>query len=179
MRAMVLGAGILALAVSPSEAAARPLDRQLRTYLKHMAQSEQLDDAEHEKEVPTRVSVADFVGTRGHRFIAVFAQGYQWCGATGNCEFMVLERRGRSFRDVSAIAVADAPVRLLVTRHHGMPDLSCWVHDGADNYHEQRVWFDGRKYRDGDTIGGYVHGRKIRSRVAGFVLIPRKQGQLL
>lgn len=116
-------------------------------------------------EVPTDDAYYAAAQVRGTDLTVVYLTGRYLCGSSG-CEFVVLRRRGKSFETVGSIGPSHPPLRLLPTKHHGMPDFSVQVQGGGLlRGYRKAVQYDGKDY---DGLSSPLH--KI-SPEAGQLLI--------
>jgi hypothetical protein len=88
-----------------------------------------------------------------------------FCGS-GGCALYIYTPAGGLWREVAAITIVNAPVRLLAARHRGWRDLAVHVSGGGALPREARISFDGRTYASNPSMAP-----RIRGRARGRVLI--------
>ena len=99
--------------------------------------------------------------------IIAYLDGRYLCGTSG-CSTLILQPHGNSYGILGTISIHWPPIRLLSTKHHGMPDFSVWVQGGGvQPGYQAAVRFDGKDYSNPTT----PPSRRI-SAVLGRTLIP-------
>jgi len=96
--------------------------------------------------------------------MVAYLDGRYLCGTSG-CSTLILQPHGRSYKILGTIGIHWPPIKLLPTKHHGMPDFSVWVQGGGvQPGYQAAAQFDGKDYA--------LPSRKI-SDTLGKTLIPR------
>lgn len=105
---------------------------------------------------------------RDEAVVRILGPGY--CG-TGGCGLLILARQGESWRVVTDLAIAHAPIRVLATRSRGWRDLGVIVAGGGviPGY-EARLRFDGTSYPDNPSV---PPAERLTRRAPGRELIGR------
>ena len=104
----------------------------------------------------------------GSNMIIAYLDGRYLCGTSG-CSSLILRPSGRSYKILGDIGAHRPPIRLLSTKHYGMPDFSVWVQGGGlQPGYQATVQFDGKEYGNPTA----PPSRKISDRL-GQTLIPR------
>lgn len=76
----------------------------------------------------------------------VYYWGPDVCG-TGGCSVMVLREKGHGYRNVGDISIARAPITVLRSWHHGLPDIGVVCRDSAMiPLWRSALQFDGKAY---------------------------------
>jgi hypothetical protein len=78
---------------------------------------------------------------RGWSLLFVAGWDQPLCGATGNCQYWVLDEQNNILLETSAKAVT-----VLGSSHHERPDLLFSSHDSASDTDRERWYFNGKKY---------------------------------
>jgi len=96
----------------------------------------------------------------GTDLTVVFLTGRYFCGSSG-CIAMILKQQGKSFKVAGNIGLTNRPIRLLPTKHHGMPDFSIFLHGGGilPGY-QASVQFDGKDYGNASLPPSHKVSRK-------------------
>ena len=82
----------------------------------------------------------------GTDLTVAFRDSQDFCGSSG-CTALVLKRQGKSFKVAGTIGLTNRPIRLLPTKHHGMPDFSIFLAGGGyPPAYQASVQFDGKDY---------------------------------
>ena len=103
----------------------------------------------------------------GTGLLIVYMQDQLFCGTSG-CGILILKPEGRSFRKVDEIGGCWPPIRMLPSRHYGMPDIGIRIQGGGvlPGY-QTSVRFNGKRYT---YTQGFPPTHRIK-RGAGLTLI--------
>ena len=120
-------------------------------------------------ETPKDTAVRYFAAkVPGSNMTIAYLSGRYLCGTSG-CSSLILRPRGHSYEILGAIGIHWPPIRLLSTKHYGMPDFSVWVQGGGlQPGYQAAVQFDGKDYGNPTE----PPSRRISDRL-GQTLIPR------
>jgi hypothetical protein len=108
--------------------------------------------------------------------ILVLVWGGSWCGATGNCTGLILQRASCGFSLVADTTLR-FPVRILPTRSHGWKDLSVSRHQNAQLNPDVVLSFDGTTYpSDGPYAGS---ARELGTAPKGAIKLAQHSNEFL
>lgn len=85
------------------------------------------------------------------RLVLVQFVGPEYCGS-GGCNLLILRPEGETFTVLGDVTVTRAPVRVLASRTHGLPDIAVQVAGGGAAPHEALLPFDGARYASNPTV---------------------------
>jgi hypothetical protein len=95
-----------------------------------------------------------------------------WCG-TGGCTILMLEQKGETWKIVTRIIVAHAPVRVLNMTHHGWHSIGVLVCGGGIiECYEAELPYDGKTYAKYPTV---PPARRLKGDQKGEVVISKDQ----
>lgn len=115
-------------------------------------------------ESTTRFSMAQVPGTD---LTVVYLSGQIWCGS-GGCTLLILKPGDGGFGVIGKVTLANLPIRLLNSTHHGLPDIGLVVKGGGINSaHEVALQFDGSHYPSNPTTSK----KRTTAKNVGEVLI--------
>lgn len=81
----------------------------------------------------------------------VYLVGPEYCGS-GGCNLLILRREAGIYTVLGETTVTNAPIRVLSTRTHGLPDIGVHVRGGGvTEGYEARLAFDGARYPSNPT----------------------------
>lgn len=99
-------------------------------------------------ESATRFSMAQVPGTD---LTVVYLSGQIWCGS-GGCTLLILKSSDAGYSILGKVSLANLPIRLLNSTHHGLPDIGIVVKGGGiSSAHEVALQFDGSHYPSNPT----------------------------
>lgn len=138
-------------------------EKSLQKFLQHYAESLDVPDV-----TATRY-VAAFVHLHnGGQQVIVYLIGPAWCG-TGGCTTLILVPKDSSYTVLTAMSVAQQPIRVLETKSNGWHDLGVWVQGGGiQPGYEARLSFDGKSYPGNPTV---PPAQPLTAKVAGKVVV--------
>lgn len=85
------------------------------------------------------------------RLVLVQFVGPEYCGS-GGCNLLILRPEGETFTVLGDVTITRAPVRVLNSRTHGLPDIAVQVSGGGATPHEALLPFDGVRYASNPTV---------------------------
>ena len=85
------------------------------------------------------------------RLVFVQFLGPEYCGS-GGCTLLILRPEGTGFSVLGEVTITNAPVRVLTSRTHGLPDIAVRVSGGGATPHEALLPFDGTRYARNPTV---------------------------
>lgn len=144
-------------------------ENSLRKFLQDYTKSFDSDDSD---EIKATRYFAAFVHLRGDdtQQVIVHLIGSAWCG-TGGCTALILVPKGSSYTILTAMSVAQQPIRVLDTKSHGWHDLGIWVQGGGiQPGYEARLSFDGKEYPSNPTM---PPAQPLTTKTSGKVVVPR------
>jgi len=144
--------------------------------LKRFLQNELGELSRGDKTTKYVAAFADLNGD-GAKEAIVYVTGQSWCGS-GGCNMLVLARDGTSWKEVTAVTITRAPIRVLTTASNGWRNLTVWVQGGGiEPGYEAELRFDGRTYPTNPAV---PPARRLTRRVPGrVVLSPSRDGILV
>jgi hypothetical protein len=87
----------------------------------------------------------------GTDLTVVYLSGQLWCGS-GGCTLLILKSSDAEYSILGKVSLANLPIRLLNSRHHGSPDIGIVVKGGGiSSAHEVALQFDGSHYPSNPT----------------------------
>lgn len=95
-----------------------------------------------EPDPATRYSVANI---RASGLTVVLLTGGGWCGS-GGCTLLIFRSGGTALKLIGRITLAETPITLMRSSHHGLPDIGVETKDMPHPDHEDILQFDGTKY---------------------------------
>ena len=117
-------------------------------FLKRYAESGDAPDVKATRYVAAFVHLRDDKGQQ----VIVYLVGPSWCG-TGGCTALILVPKDSSYAVLTAISLAQQPIRILVTKTNGWHDLGVWVQGGGiQPGYEAKLSFDGKSYPGNPTV---------------------------
>lgn len=153
-------------AADPPSSGEQGADGELLALLRHRFSS-----GNHERDASGRYSLAMAdLDADGVPEALVYVSGERWCGS-GGCHLIVLDREGRSWREVTSLTITWPPIRLLETRTNGWRDIGVSVSGGGIRpRYEALLRFDGRSYPSNPSVSP---AQPAPPRARGEILIPR------
>ncbi|QTC93087.1 hypothetical protein [Brevundimonas goettingensis] len=97
----------------------------------------------------------------------VYLTGGDYCGS-GGCVLLAARKTDAGFERIGRLTVVRAPIRVLDSRSHGLPDLAVGVAGGGATPHEALIPFDGTRYASNPTV---APARPIEGAAPGQTLI--------
>jgi hypothetical protein len=127
-----------------------------------------LRDAHYDYKMTRYVSAFVDLKDDGTQQVIVYFTDRNSCGSSG-CTTLILAAKGSSYKVVTSIPIAWAPIRILNTKSNGWHDLGVWVQGGGiQPGYEAKLSFNGNTYPSNPTV---PPARRLHRKVPGKVVI--------
>ena len=142
---------VFVLSVHGSEREPAPSPGKLSPALRSFLQTK-LSDHGIEPDHTTKVSLAFIDIGHGAKEILVYISSNGWCGS-GGCTLLFLESNGSSYKVIGRTTIVQLPIRVIVKKSNGLPDIGVWVQGGGImNGYEAILSFNGHKYPSNPSV---------------------------